>query len=100
MRKVSGILLLITIFSIVTASAQRFSKVDLEKLRKDEDSLKNYSRVMIMDKTATQRFSADSVFIRMLVRTLKTTNSFFYPFDSLETVSRIYAPDSSFRIFS
>jgi hypothetical protein len=36
----------------------------------------------------------------MLVRSLKTPNSFYYPFDSLVTVSRIYAPDSSFRIFS
>src|SRR4051812_23639538 len=100
MRKVPGILLLVVISTIVTASAQRFSKANLESLRKDEDSLKNYSREMIMDKTATQRFGADSVFIRMLVRTLKTPNSFFYPFDSVETVSRIYAPDSSFRIFS
>lgn len=62
--------------------------------------MKNYSREMIMDKTAAQRFAADSFFIRMLVRSLKTPYSFNYPFDSLETVSRIYAPDSSFRIFS
>lgn len=62
--------------------------------------MKNYSRAMIMEKTAAQRFAADSVFIRMLVRSLKTPNSFYYPYDSLETVSRIYAPDSSFRIFS
>lgn len=84
----------------ISASAQGLSKVNLAALRKDEDSMKNYSREMIMDKTATQRFVADSVFIRMLVRSLKTPNSFYYPFDSLETVSRIYAPDSSFRIFS
>lgn len=84
----------------IPALAQTLSKASLAILRKDEDSMKNYSREMIMDKTATQRFIADSVFIRMLVRSLKTPNSFYYPFDSLETVSRIYAPDSSFRIFS
>ena len=26
--------------------------------------------------------------------------SFYYPFDSLQTISRLYAPDSSFRIFT
>ncbi|WP_157580348.1 hypothetical protein [Segetibacter koreensis] len=65
-----------------------------------EDSMKIYGRKMIMEKTASQRFIADSVFIRMLVRSLKTPYSFNYPFDSLQTVSNIYAPDSTFRIFS
>jgi hypothetical protein len=49
---------------------------------------------------ASKRFMADSMFIRNLVRTLRTPYSFQYAFDSLETVSRLYAPDSSFRIFS
>lgn len=62
--------------------------------------MKIYGRQMIMEPIAAQRFIADSVFIRMLVRALKTPNSFYYPFDSLETISHIYAPDSSFRIFS
>lgn len=62
--------------------------------------MKVYCKKMIMDRTALQRFLADSTFIKMLVRGLKTPNSFNYPFDSLETVSRLYAPDSSFRIFS
>jgi hypothetical protein len=62
--------------------------------------MKIYAKKMIMDVNATQRFIADSIFIRSLVKTLKTPNSFYYPFDSIETVSRIYAPDSTFRIFS
>jgi outer membrane lipoprotein-sorting protein len=99
MMKLS-LLLSIIIAVGVSAPAQNLSRTTVEKLRKEEDSMKNYSREMIIDKTATQRFSADSVFIRMLVRSLRTPNSFYYPFDSLETVSRIYAPDSSFRIFS
>ncbi len=88
------------LFAAISASAQNLSSANYNHLRKDEDSMKMYSRGMILYKTATQRFSADSIFIRMLVRSLKTANSFYYPFDSLETVSRIYAPDSSFRIFS
>ncbi len=46
------------------------------------------------------RFRSDSNFVKVLVRALKTKNSFHYPFDSLKTVSRLYAPDSSFRIFT
>ena len=85
---------------ILSVSAQTLPKSSLTKLRKVEDTMKNYARQMIMDQSAGKRFSADSVFIRMLVRSLKTPHSFYYPFDSLITVSRIYAPDSSFRIFS
>jgi hypothetical protein len=91
-------LLFISIFSI-TGSAQ-ISASNLVQLRKIEDSMKTYGNQMITEKTASQRFMADSVFIKMMVRALRTPNSFYYPFDSLETVSRIYAPDSSFRIFS
>lgn len=100
MKQVPGFLLFFMLFVAASASSQSLSKANLESIRKSEDSMKNYGREMIMDKTATQRFSADSVFIRMLVRSLKTPHSFYYPYDSLETVSRIYAPDSSFRIFS
>jgi hypothetical protein len=46
------------------------------------------------------RLQADSIFTRSLVRTLRAKHSFRYAFDSLGTVSVIYAPDSAFRIFS
>lgn len=98
--KMRGFLLgLVLIFSMAV-SAQNLSKASTGQLRKMEDSMKIYGRKMIMEKTASQRFIADSVFIRMLVRSLKIPNSFNYPFDSLQTVSHIYAPDSTFRIFS
>lgn len=92
-------LLLIITFSLSSFSQplKAGSKSDISKI---EDSMKIYGNRMITEKTASQRFVADSVFIRMMVRALRTPNSFYYPFDSLETVSRIYAPDSSFRIFS
>ncbi len=57
---------------------------------------------MTLSTTATPegRFRADTNFIRSLVKALKLPNSFEYPFDSLQTISRLYAPDSSFRIFT
>ena len=36
----------------------------------------------------------------MFVRALKVKNSFSYHFKSLETVSQLYPPDSTFRIFT
>ncbi len=73
---------------------------NMSHLQVMEDSLKVYGHDMIMDSIASRRFINDSMFIRTLVRTLKTPYSFYFPFNSLQTVSRIYAPDSSFRIFS
>ena len=95
-----GFLLVLLSSFTISVFGQHLSDANVARLRKMEDSMKTYGRTMIMEKTALQRFTADSVFIRMLVRSLKTPHSFYYPFDSLETVSRIYGPDSTFRIFS
>jgi hypothetical protein len=65
-----------------------------------EDSLKRFADSMINGIDPSVRFRADSNFVRGLVRALKKPYSFYYPFDSLETISRLYAPDSSFRIFT
>ncbi len=100
MKQLQNFLLFLLLLTAIHASSQSLSKTNFDLIRKDEDSMKRYSRQMILEKTATTRFTADSIFIRMLVRSLKTPNSFYYPFDSLQTVSHIYAPDSSFRIFS
>lgn len=69
-------------------------------LKKKEDSLKTVANTIIWGEDAATRFRADSLFTRMLVRALITPNSFHYPFDSVVQVSRLYAPDSSFRIFT
>jgi hypothetical protein len=43
---------------------------------------------------------SDSLFVKTLIRALQIKNSFYYPFDSVQGVSKIYAPDSTFRIFT
>jgi len=80
--------------------SQGISRADLKFLQQKEDSLKSYSFKIIQGINSDDRFLADSIFTRMLVRGLKTKNSFHYPFDSLETISRLYSPDSTFRIFT
>lgn len=78
----------------------RYSAKDKLKLEKQQDSLKLFAFNIVNGEEPGQRFRADSVFIRMLVRSLKIPNSFYFPFDSLQTISKLYAPDSSFRIFT
>src|SRR5580658_7291843 len=65
-----------------------------------EDSMKVFAYNVINDSTPEGRFRADNQFILSLVKALKIPYSFDYPFDSLQTISRLYAPDSSFRIFT
>ena len=55
---------------------------------------------MITDSLPEDRMYSDSIFTRTFVRALQVKNSFYYPFDSVFGISRIYAPDSTFRIFT
>ncbi|HLZ89529.1 MAG TPA: hypothetical protein VKQ52_19885 [Puia sp.] len=82
------------------SAPQHLSGEALQEFAKREDSLQKFSYNIVNAEQATDRFRADSQFVRSLVRTLKMPNSFYYPFDSLQTVSHLYAPDSSFRIFT
>ncbi len=95
---VSVLLLLLT--GIMMQGVRGQSSAPAQVLKQKEDSLKLFSDQMIQSYDAAERFRADSLFVRVLVRALKTQNSFSYPFDSIQTVSRLYAPDSSFRIFT
>jgi hypothetical protein len=94
--------LIMTLLSglVEPVTAQRFTPAQEKVFQQHEDSLKGYAFDIVNAETATKRFVADSSFIRSLVRTLREPNSFYYPLDSLETISRLYAPDSSFRIFT
>ncbi len=80
--------------------AQRISKEDYKFLNKKQDSLKLVGLNIIQGRTPADRLFADSVFTRMLVKSLLTKHSFYYPFDSIINISKLYAPDSSFRIFT
>ncbi len=79
---------------------KHISAEEEKQLQKHQDSLSRYAYEIINAQEPSQRFRADSFFIRMLVRSLKLPNSFYFPFDSLQTISKLYAPDSSFRIFT
>ncbi|MBV4360219.1 hypothetical protein [Pinibacter aurantiacus] len=95
--------LIISITFILIAGisfGQHISKADVKALQLKQDTLKKYAEDMINAQEPSDRFVADSLFVRGLVRALKTHNSFYYPFDSLQTVSKLCPPDSTFRIFT
>lgn len=83
-----------------TASSQKILSADLKKLRAKEDTLKEYSMYLNTDTLTEDRMISDSIFTRTLVRALQIKNSFYYPFDSVLGISKLYAPDTTFRIFT
>lgn len=98
-RKAFFILFLLLIDFSVDLNAQLNANI-LIALQVKEDSLSPLAKAIVQSEDVSTRFRSDSLFTRMLVRALKTPYSFEYPFDSLVTISRLYAPDSSFRIFT
>lgn len=73
---------------------------DMDFLTKMEDTLSILSYAVINDSIPEERFAICHKLIKSLVTTLKTENSFAYPFKKLESVSIQYPADSSFRIFT
>ena len=88
------------LLSTVQASSQVISSADKKKLKVKEDSLLQIARFMITDSLEVGRLLAYKDFVPTFIRSLQIKNSFYYPFDSVLGISKLYAPDSSFRIFT
>jgi hypothetical protein len=84
---------------IFSSSAQRLTAENYQQLKLIEPVLKNHSDSIINASSWFQRFNSDADLTKSLVMALKTPYSFYYPFDSVY-ISTVYAPDSSFRIFT
>ena len=81
-------------------NSQVIATADKKKLALKEDTLIFYARNLVLDSSTADRMISDSIFTRTLVRALQIKNSFYFPFDSVQGISKLYAPDSSFRIFT
>ena len=87
--------------SLATANSQvLISSPDRKSLQQKEDSLEQLAAYIFLDSFPSVRMRADSLMTRTFVRALQIKNSFYYPFDSVQGVSKLYAPDSSFRILT
>jgi len=95
---------LLSLACVLLFSTAGYSQVipvaDKKKLAAKEDTLKLYAQNLVMDSLTAGRMISDSLFTRTLVRALQIKNSFYYPFDSVQGISKMYAPDSTFRIFT
>ena len=98
--KKTGLLLFCFLFIQLLSFAQYLSSGDRRTLSQKEDSMKTAAVKIIMGNNSSDRLQADSIFTRMFMRALQVKHSFYYQFDSLLTISQLYAPDSSFRIFT
>ena len=95
-------LFLLAFFAAATSvfAQQKISAGDLRILQQKEDSLKVLAKTFLTADETSERMRKDSVFVKTLIRSLQVKNSFYYPYDSLLGVSHLYAPDSTFRIFT
>ena len=91
---------IVLLFSSIQASSQVISKADKKILEIKEDSLAQIARFMILDTLEVGRMLAYKDFVPTFIRALQVKNSFYYSFDSVLGISKLYAPDSSFRIFT
>jgi hypothetical protein len=83
-----------------TKPAGSLSLEAIEKLHASEDTLAILSFAVVNDSLPEMRFLACRSLIKALVQSLKTENSFSYPFNRLKGISILSPPDSSFRIFT
>lgn len=96
-----AVLFLFLFFSLHQVFAQqKISAADQRILRQKEDTLKLLAKTFLTADETGERMRKDSLFVKTLLRGLQVRNSFYYPFDSLKGVSHLYAPDSTFRIFT
>jgi hypothetical protein len=103
LKKISKYLSTVIVVIIAIAqicSAQKILPADRKKLKEKEDSLQHLAADIILDSLTANRMRSDSILVKTLVRALQIKNSFYYPFDSVHGVSKLYAPDSTFRIFT
>ena len=65
-----------------------------------EDTLKTLQKRVFYSKKENERFEANKRFLATWNEIISNEKSFLYPFDSLVDISRLTAPDKSFRIIT
>lgn len=98
MKKTVAVIAAVLFFN--AGFAQRISTESYAALKKQEDSLAYFAKQMIFDSATADRMRFDTIFIKRFVQALKIPNSFYYPFDSVITISKLCPQDSSFRIYT
>lgn len=93
-------ILLLSFTAFLASTQAQLKPQDSLLLRNTEDSMIISSSTLRDDLTLPGRIYGDSLFTKQLIRAMKVSYSFRFPFDSLNTCSKLYSPDSTFRIFT
>ncbi|MBI5916661.1 MAG: hypothetical protein HY842_14890 [Bacteroidetes bacterium] len=100
MKKILLALSVLAFASTANAQAGKIDEANLAKLKEYEDTLALCAFLVVNDSLPEERFGTCKKLITSLVLALKTENSFNYPFERLKSVSILYPPDSTFRVFT
>lgn len=93
-------------FSVVLTSlglfacGQDLTEKDLSYFKQFEDSLRVMQKNVFSQKTDTAKFRANARFLKLWDEVLLNDLSFYYPFDSLNQVSRLVSADKKVRIIT
>lgn len=79
---------------------RHFSADELALFDQKEDTMGLLAYIIVNDSLPEHRYAACHKLIPMLVSALKIPNSFRNPLNRLKSVSIMYPPDSSFRVFT
>ena len=100
MRKIIFTLLLSCAGFFAQAQTAADTLTPQAQLKTYEDTLALMAFLVVNDSLSENRFGACKKLITTLVAALKTGDSFHYPFERLKSVSILYPPDSTFRVFT
>ncbi len=99
-KAISIIFILIPFFTQSQNNKPLISESNLQLLQQYEDTLQFFGDSVVQSANWSVREQACVKFVKTLVRALKTENSFYYPFDSLKTISIVKPEDEKFRILT
>lgn len=80
--------------------AQADPPENIRELMMYEDSLNQLGQIIMNSQMIQQRAEANYKYIPMLVKALKVSGSFDYPFSNVKTMLTIYPKDRSFRMMT
>lgn len=100
MRIICVFILSLLLWGEATAQTNRIDSLTLDTLRDSERRLNDMGFRMIMTTDEDERLLSARNFLITLSRTLRIQKSYFYPFDSVKSMSKLYSPDNRFRIIT
>jgi hypothetical protein len=97
MKQFSFILILFLAFANGLLAQKKKIAPDLSEY---EVFLSEMSLLMLNSKDDTVRLQSNEKFMETMEKALMEENSFHYPFESIETIAKLTAPDNTFRILN